>query len=158
MVRKLLRNGFVSFASVLMFLPAAAAAAPTAAGTFEVDAPQVTGAEQRGRTCFVDLTATFMFEGTLEGDAPISFRIVQAGPCGETGVSQAFTAVGAFTGSVAAVPGGFSFRFQGHITDDGQARGQLVILDGTGGLTGLRGHLTLTGQAGVSGTYVGTVR
>jgi hypothetical protein len=84
------------------------------------------------------------------------FHIIQSAPCDAVG-PQAFQATGEFTGTVAGHAGSFRLRFQGHIDAAGNARGALVIQHGTGELENLHGHLTLTGQAGVSGTYSGTI-
>ena len=127
-----------------------------ASGEFTVGPPSVTSVTQVGHTCFIELDAVFSFTGTLEGSAPIHFDIVQAAPCDAQG-PQTFDASGTFTGTVADAAGTFTFEFHGHIDAGGNARGQLAVLSGTGELTELHGHLTLAGQAGVSGNYSGTL-
>ncbi len=127
-----------------------------ASGTFQVASAVPTSVQQVGENCLIELDAQFNFQGTLEGSFTAHFRIVHHAPCGQPG-PETFEAQGTYQGSVAGAPGTFDFNFQGGIDAQGNAQGQLVIQRGTGGLTNLHGMLTLTGQAGVGGTYVGDI-
>jgi hypothetical protein len=106
--------------------------------------------------CIIDLDATFAFQGTLQGAFTAAFRIVHRGPCSQP-APETFEAEGTYTGSVATASGTFDFNFAGSIDTQGNAQGGLTVLHGTGGLANLHGTLTLTGQAGVGGTYSGQV-
>lgn len=145
-------------AGCLLLLPAGASAAPQeASGEFQVTSFDLTAPpQQNGDTCFIEADVTFAFQGTLVGSFAAHFLIVHSGPCGEP-AAEAFTALGTYTGTVAGVAGTFDFRFQGQIDAAGNARGELAVLQGTGGLANLHGHLTLTGVAGVGGTYTGVI-
>jgi len=128
-----------------------------ASGAFQVTGLTPTAPpQQRGGTCFIEAALTFAFHGTLEGSFAANITIIRAGECGQPG-SEAFRSAGTFTGTVAGVAGTFDFNFQGHIDAAGNARGELAIHRGTGGLATLHGQLTLSGQAGVGGTYEGFV-
>ena len=129
----------------------------SATGTFQVTSLTPTAPpEQRGHTCFIEADVVFTFEGTLEGAFAASITIMHAGECGQAG-PEAFRSVGTFTGTVAGVAGTFDFNFQGHIDAAGNAVGELAIHRGTGDLATLHGKLTLSGRAGVGGTYEGFV-
>lgn len=128
-----------------------------ASGTFQVTAfTPMAPPQQRGNTCFIEAAVTFTFEGTLVGSFAANITIRHAGECGQPG-AESFRAVGTFAGTVAGEAGTFDFTFQGHIDAGGNAQGELVVLRGTGGLANLHGKLTLTGQAGVGGSYEGWV-
>jgi hypothetical protein len=128
-----------------------------ASGTFQVTGFTPTAPpQQRGNTCFIEAAVTFTFEGTLVGSFAANITIRHAGECGEPG-TESCRAVGTFAGTVAGEAGTFDFTFQGHIDAAGNARGELAIQRGTGGLSNLHGKLTLAGQAGVGGSYEGWV-
>jgi len=84
------------------------------------------------------------------------FRILHFGACDQP-ASKLFQARGTYRGSVAGVTGSFDFVFAGTIDAAGHARGELIVLRGSGGLQGLRGAVTLDGLEGVGGTYSGVV-
>lgn len=136
--------------------PPLAGPSQQASGTFQVASAVPTSVQQVGENCLIELDAQFNFQGTLEGFFTAHFRIVHHAPCGQPG-PETFQAQGTYQGTVAGAAGTFDFNFQGGIDAQGNAQGQLVIQQGTGGLTNLRGMLTLTGQAGVGGTYVGDI-
>jgi uncharacterized protein DUF3224 len=151
-------------ASALAAMPAAGApnVVTPAEGSFTVVSVVPTSARPTpGGTCVVTATATFAFDGTLAGSFDASFVFVRNGPCPPAPASETFAAHGTYSGSVmfgrTARTGKFDFAFAGTIDAAGNARGTLVVLRGTEGLRGLSGSLTLSGKAGVGGTYRGTL-
>lgn len=137
--------------------PAIQAAPPQPAeGDFVVDESVLTSVEPKGEICHIELTATFCLEGTFDGCFIADFLIVHLGPCGEP-APQHFIAAGTFVGEVDGTGGSFDFVFVGDIDSDGFAQGDLVIGHGTDGLKNLSGRITLSGLAGVEGTYQGRV-
>ena len=127
-----------------------------ASGDFQVVSVNVTSVQDVGDTCIIALNATFDFQGTFEGAFDAHFKIVHHGPCSEP-APETFEAQGTYEGTVEGVSGTFDFNFQGSIDAEGNAEGQLVIQKGTSGLAHLRGMLTLTGIAGVGGSYEGEI-
>jgi len=118
--------------------------------------PQSVNAQPVGGTCRISLTATFTFTGDLNGAFTAPFSVLHAGACDQP-AREAFQARGTYNGSVAGSSGAFDFLFAGTIDPAGHAQGQLVPLQGTGGLASLRGVVTLEGQSGVGGNYSGIV-
>ena len=149
---------YLLFTSLLLLLfPTAYAVEPTpASGTFQVVGATVTSVQPVDNICIIELDATFAFLGTLGGSFTASFKIIHRGSCAQP-APEIFEAQGTYTGSVTAASGTFDFNFEGSIDAQGNAEGKLVILRGTGGLANLHGMLTLTGQAGVGGTYSGQI-
>ncbi len=127
-----------------------------ASGDFQVVSVNVTSVQEVGNTCIIELDATFNFQGTFEGAFDAHFRIVHHGPCSEP-APETFEAQGTYEGTVEDISGTFDFNFQGSIDAEGNAEGQLVIQQGTSGLAHLRGMLTLTGIAGIGGSYDGEI-
>ena len=127
-------------------------------GDFTVISTMVTSARPIGRNCQIELDASFAFQGDLAGEFDAHFSILHFAPCDQQAAPEVFAAHGSYTGQVLGDSGSFDFNFVGHITDQGSAQGRLVILSGTGGLADLHGIITLTGQAGVGGSYTGFVR
>jgi hypothetical protein len=107
--------------------------------------------------CRINLTATFDFMGNLVGTFTAPFTFLQFGPCTASAV-KVFQASGTYVGSVGTATGTFDFLFIGAIDAQHNARGDLVVLRGTGGLSHLQGTLHLAGTEGVGGTYEGVVR
>jgi Protein of unknown function (DUF3224) len=125
-------------------------------GSFTVSIdPNSISAQPVDGACHIKLTATFSFTGSLVGSFTAPFGIVHFGSC-DNPAPEVFTARGAYTGSVLGKSGSFSSAFSGTIDAQGHARGDLVILQGRGGLAGLQGLLKLEGQSGVGGNYTGT--
>jgi hypothetical protein len=142
-----------------MLLPIAGAQASSpqpASGTFQVVSAIPTSVQPVGDRCLIELDATFALQGTFGGSFTAHFQIVHLGPC-DRAAAETFEAHGIYQGTVESASGSFDFNFQGSIDAEGHAQGQLVIQPGTGGLANLQGMLTLTGQAGVGGTYVGDI-
>lgn len=136
--------------------PAFAAVVQSASGDFVVSSAVPLSVEPTDDECKIVLLATFVLDGTLEGSFTAPFDIEHAGPCDQPAPEE-FEAKGTFDGTVAGVAGSFAVDFQGSITADGRASGQLEMDQGQGGLAGVEGSLTLAGIAGVSGSYSGTV-
>ena len=157
---------FLSRLVFILFLVTGAAVSPigvSAASVEHVDGgftvaidPHSIAAQPVGGICRVNLRATFSFTGDLVGAFVAPFSILHAGACDQA-ATEAFQASGTYNGTVAGVSGSFDFLFTGTIDAQGHAQGELVILDGRGGLAGLHGAVMLAGQAGVGGTYTGTV-
>lgn len=147
-------------ALIAAFAPGTTRADPPqpADGDFVVDQEtfNVTSVEPAGAICLIELTATFQLTGTFEGEFTADFFIVHLGPCEEP-APQVFIAEGTYTGAVGDAQGSFDFRFVGDIDAEGNADGDLVVVRGTGDLKGLSSRITLTGQAGVAGTYAGRI-
>ena len=108
--------------------------------------------------CIIELPATFHLAGDLDGSFFALFEIEHYGPCGEY-AEEYFYADGTYEGSVLGAEGTFTYTFEGTIDMFGQATGELIIDEGsgTGDLEDLEGSITLSGPAGVSGSYSGTV-
>lgn len=128
-----------------------------AGGDFIVEDAIPTSVAPDGDECQIELMATFRFEGSLQGSFTAPFEIEHEGPCDEPAPEE-FEAQGTFAGTVNGASGTFEVKFEGTISTAGQAQGVLEIEEGTGELEGLEGSLTLTGIAGVSGTYTGFLR
>ena len=142
---------------LLLSIPIAYATPPTPAnGSFQVVSANPTSVRQVDDICIIDLDATFAFQGTFTGSFAAHFRIVHRGQCTQP-APETFEAQGTYQGSVNTASGAFDFNFQGSIDAQGNAQGELVILRGTAGLVNLHGMLTLTGQAGVGGSYSGLI-
>ena len=151
--------GAITVAAGLAVLASAglqAAPPESASGDFVVEDLVVNSVEPKGETCHIELTARFRLEGTFNGSFDADFQIVHLGACGEP-AKQIFVAQGTFTGEVDGEEGSFDFTFQGEIDEEGQAEGDLVIGRGTDDLADLSGRITLTGTAGVDGTYAGRI-
>ena len=151
--------GVMALAAAVAILTSQAAQAnppESASGTFVVADAVPTFAEQVGEISFVELTATFVLDGTLEGSFVADFSIIHLGPLDEP-AREIFIADGTFTGDVDGATGGFDFVFVGDIDAQGFAEGELVIVRGTDGLANLSGQLTLAGLAGVAGAYEGSI-
>jgi hypothetical protein len=130
----------------------------TVAGDFRVTSTRVTSVQPIDGACRIGLTATFSFTGSLVGSFIAAFDIVKLGVCDPSvGATELFVARGTFTGAVAGSSGAFDFIFVGSIDPLGNAHGDLIVTRGSGGLSNLHGTLQLAGQAGVRGTYSGTV-
>ena len=127
-----------------------------ASGDFVVEHLQPTFAEEVGGVSFIELTATFRLEGTLDGAFDADFSIIHLGALDEP-ARQIFIAEGTFEGEVDGASGSFDFIFVGDIDDQGFAEGELVVIRGTDELANLSGQLTLAGLAGVAGAYEGTI-
>jgi hypothetical protein len=149
-------------ATLLLASPATARTVTTpAAGDFTASVLEVAPHPTPSGDCLIKLTATFAFTGTVDGAFTAPFTILHEGACPPATGEEAFVARGTFAGDVTigsrTRTGTFDFVFAGTIDEAGNARGILLVLDGTGGLRGLRGALELTGIAGVGGTYRGTL-
>lgn len=125
-------------------------------GDFVVTSAIPVGFKDYGRTCVIELDATFVLDGSLEGAFDAWFTILHFGPCDEPAY-ELFIATGTYVGSVLGEEGTFDFVFLGEITEEGEATGQLVITSGTDDLEELEGSFELSGAAGVGGTYEGCV-
>jgi hypothetical protein len=148
-------------AALVLLMPTTGlhAAPPEAVeGTFSVGNLELVSARPAGQVCHIDLNAGFSFDGDLDGDFYASFKIVRFGPCNLTVLApDRFIAHGTYTGSVQGNEGSFDFIFQGGVNDEGMAQGRLVVLQGSGDLSNLRGNIVLSGVAGVGGDYAGQV-
>jgi Protein of unknown function (DUF3224) len=146
--------------SALLVLPVAdapAAERQEANGTFLVEEIVPTSIEPTGGVCLVELQAVFRLDGTFEGLMASEFLIVHFGPCDEP-AEEIFVAWGTFEGTVDGAAGAFEYVFFGDIDEQGNAEGDLIVLNGTGELDDLRGGITLTGVTGVGGVYSGRFR
>jgi Protein of unknown function (DUF3224) len=137
---------------------AAAHASPSqpASGLFQVMSAIPTSVQPVDDRCLIELDATFALQGSFSGSFSAHFQIVHLGPC-DRAATETFAALGNYQGTVDSTTGSFEFNFQGSIDAAGHAQGKLVIQQGTGALANLHGMLTLTGQAGVGGTYMGDI-
>ncbi|MFV8752744.1 DUF3224 domain-containing protein [Nannocystaceae bacterium ST9] len=109
--------------------------------------------------CILELTATFSFAGDLEGSFTSDFSIEHLGPCDQPAL-EVFSTEGVYVGEVLGAEGSFEYTFDGTIDGQGIATGDFVILEdsGTDELDELEeGTITLTGLAGVGGTYSGEI-
>jgi Protein of unknown function (DUF3224) len=95
-----------------------------------------------------------VFVGTLVGSFTAPFVIAHDGPCDQP-AAETFVARGTYNGSVAKREGSFDFTFAGTIDAARNARGTLLVTRGSGGLSGIRGALELSGVSGVGGDYRG---
>jgi hypothetical protein len=127
-----------------------------ASGTFAVESIVPSSFEQYGDVGVIKLNAVFVLDGTFQGPMDSDFLILHFGPLDEP-APELFYAEGRFTGTVNGAAGTLDYVFFGEIDAEGNAQGQLVILGGTGGLSSLRGGITLTGITGIGGTYSGSV-
>jgi hypothetical protein len=111
-----------------------------------------------GDLCAIELSPSFVFIDDLDGSFSSSFVIEHAGACDQP-APEYFSTDGVWTGSILGAEGSFEYTFEGTIDAEGIATGELVVVDdsGTDGLEGLEGSLTLTGLAGVKGSYSGTL-
>jgi hypothetical protein len=147
--------------SVGALSPAHAESVPqTVNGNFTVTSTSFVDQQTVGGNCVIHLKATFEFLDSLTGsfsDAPFTF--VQIDSCSGT---RFFVARGTYHGSVTTRTGtrsgSFDFVFAGTIDTQENARGNLTVLRGGGGLSGIRGTITLAGKAGQGGTYTGVVQ
>lgn len=147
----------LSAALALLCSPLVQASPPQpASGDFTVQELAVNSVEPKGEICHIELTATFRLAGDFDGTFDADFLIVHLGPCDQP-AEETFVAQGTFTGEVDDVFGSFDFTFVGTIDAEGQAEGNLVIGSGTGDLENLSGQITLSGTAGVAGTYEGSI-
>lgn len=127
-------------------------------GSFQVESLDLVSARAAGQVCHINLDADFSFAGDLDGDFSASFKIVRFGPCDlSVSAPDRFIAHGAYNGSVQGNEGSFDFIFQGGVNDEGVAQGRLVVLQGSGDLSNLRGNIILSGMAGEGGNYAGQV-
>lgn len=156
-MRKSLLTLLLITVALLLSVPVAQATPPQAAnGTFAVVNVTPTSVQPVSDNCQIELEATFSFQGTLDGSFTAHFSILHHGACDQP-APEIFEAQGTYTGMVNDASGSFDFNFHGNIDAQGRAQGQLVIQRGTAGLANLHGQLTLTGQAGVGGTYTGNI-
>ncbi len=130
------------------------------AGDFSVvtDPPQSV-AQVAPDLCILELTATFSFAGDLDGSFTSEFVIEHFGACNQLG-PEYFVTEGVFEGELLGAEGSFEYTFEGAIDGQGIATGDMVIRkhSGTDELEDLDcGTITLTGLAGVGGTYDGEV-
>ncbi|GEM_PF-6292947 len=107
--------------------------------------------------CFINLPATFIFEGDLEGSFSSDFHIAHFGACDQPAF-EIFWTKGTYEGSVLGGEGTFDYNFQGTIVDN-FADGTLFVKPGSGTdeLEDLSGYFSLSGISGVSGDYEGSV-
>lgn len=151
--------GFVTLAAALTVVDSPAAQATgreLASGEFVVEALVPTSVEPKGEITHIELTAAFRLEGTFDGIFIADFHIVHLGPFEEF-AQEYFIAHGTFAGEVDGTAGSFDFVFVGEIDAEGLAEGTLVIGPGTDELTHLSGQITLSGLAGVAGSYEGHI-
>lgn len=108
--------------------------------------------------CIIELPATFHLEGPLEGSFFTVFEIEHYGACDQY-AEEYFYAEGTYEGEVLGLGGTFTFTFEGKIDAFGLATGELLIDEGSGTeeLEGIGGELILSGPAGVSGSYSGSI-
>jgi len=140
-----------------MSVAAHATAPEEVSGDFQVGMPSPpTSVMPAGSNCLIHAAVPFHFTGDLVGSFDADFTIVTHAPCGATGAEN-FTAMGTFAGQFGDAGGTFSFVFEGTVDSVGTAEGRLVIVDGSEGLSDLRGQLMLIGQTGVGGTYSGAL-
>lgn len=129
-------------------------------GNFTVVSVIPKSAQPAGNDCMIDADVVFSFTGSLSGSfsPALPLRIVHRGPCVPLGpASETFQGQGTYSGTVATAAGAFDFNFRGSADALGNAQAQMTLLQGTGGLSNLRGNIILTGVTGVGGTYSGTI-
>lgn len=109
--------------------------------------------------CVIELHPSFVFVDDLQGSFTSNFVIEHAGPCDQP-APQYFSTDGVWAGSILGRQGGFTYNFEGSIDEQGIATGVLSVVEdsGTGELDDIEGSLTMTGLAGVEGTYSGTLQ
>jgi hypothetical protein len=138
--------------------PAVAATRTAAAGDFTAT---ITGAPALqplpGGRCLVTAPVTLGFDGTLEGAAPGTIRIVFDASCDQAlafppgTFADAFVFTGTFTGTVAGEQTRATLVYTGVTRPGGQVRGVMALSGGAHGL------LTVDAVAGAGGTYAGVV-
>jgi hypothetical protein len=107
-----------------------------------------------GNNCILEVDLTYPFTGDLDGDAVFHYRLVSHGPCTAEIPAMPFAhdetlkAVGTFTGRVKDRSGSFDFTYEGRAwpAEPGELAltARIVVLSGTGDLTGLHGVLDVS--------------
>ena len=93
-----------------------------------------------GDSCIVDIVLPYVFAGSLEGTAEISYRIDVKGPCAEAvpgRFDETWIARGTFTG----LPGDASFVYVADDKAGGKLKGELVFGQGLSGWLKVTGSL-----------------
>ena len=122
-----------------------------ASGSFTVVSTTPTSVRSAGGNTITTLETTLAITGTLSGTIELQERLVTHAT-GKLNLHDE----GTFAGTVNGRSG--TLRIVANATGDLSAyRGGFTILGGTGGLAGLRGHVTVAGVPAVSGTYAGQV-
>lgn len=132
---------------------AGASASQTVSGTWKIVSAVPVSANPVGRNCIVELVATSAFEGDIVGTIEDHLKIVQFSPCDQPG-AEVFLGHGDYQGTVLGASGVLQFVAYGTGDALGGLQGQIVFRSGTGGLAGLSGIITLSGDH-VGGTYTG---
>ncbi len=125
-------------------------------GTWQISSIISSSVQPVAGNCIIELVDTVDFQGDLVGTSTQHTRIMHMGACDQP-AAEVFQSQGTFQGTVANVSGTFDFQLQGSADAQGHVQGPLVVLTGTGGLTNLRGRITLTGQLPIGGTYSGDI-
>jgi len=137
---------------VVLAIPAAASKPVAVAGSLFSGIPVEDVVRQVGNRCFVSGTSSMEFGGDIVGTGEHTFFSVGHGLCPEEPgpflLDETIHEEGTFTGSVlGSEPGTFVYRCQNVWRSDDPETWMLDcnIRGGTGGLSGLHGHLTLYG-------------
>lgn len=94
-----------------------------------------------GDSCIVDIVLPYIFAGSLEGRAEISYRIDVKGPCAEAApgrFDENWIARGTFTG----LPGDAGFVYVADVKAGGKLKGEVVFGQGLSGWLKVSGSLT----------------
>jgi len=137
--------------AALAVVPWGAAASPpsTGSGSYVVTGATVWSVRVAGGNTFVTETESVTSTGTATGsfthDVVLTVR---------ADGSLTFRGKGTFAGTLDGVSGGFSYSLVGRgSVASAELHGTITVLDGSGGLAGLRAVATIDGIPSTSGTY-----
>jgi len=137
--------------ALLAVSPGQSAASPpdTGSGSYVVTGATVWSVRVAGGNTFVTETesaaSTGIATGTFTHDIVLTLR---------ADGSLTFRGNGMFTGTFNGVSGGFTYSLEGQgSVVSANLRGTITVLDGSGGLAGLRAVATIDGIPATGGTY-----
>jgi hypothetical protein len=147
--------------TLVLAVPASASKPTEVSGTLQfIFPPQNRVWRPAGKNCFVEIDATHIWSGDLEGISGSHWRIVSHGPCEENGpvpykYHETISVKGTFTSGVVGQSGTFDFTGTAENWPTGTGEPnitmRLVILSGTGDLANLHGVLDVDASDNYSG-------